>query len=76
MLLVEIKIHPGGDASRAETIRTIAITNVGPSFKHPDFHGYEVTVEHDKGRKTTWFDHRQSDGVEVCVRKALEALAR
>lgn len=83
MLRVTIELVPQGDTDAATTIRTIEIGNIGFEAE-PDVHLYHVRmannergVEHrSQFRKHATFTHARSDGVEVCVKRALEALVR
>lgn len=75
MLRVTIDLVPQGDEGRTRTLRTIEIVNTGVVMTGSEYLA-TMTAHDDATSYHVSFVHRRSDGVEACVRRALEALER
>ena len=72
MLLITVEIHPGGDASRAETLGTMEIANVTGGGSHADYVARFLDDEGDAVVNPIRIKrHERARGFWVLVRKAL-----
>lgn len=83
MLRVTIDVVPLGDETQTRRLRTLKIVNENHEGPDDWYHYSVVELDHEGQKRggarcigRRMFVHRRSDGVEVCVRKALEALGR
>lgn len=71
-LLVTVQLHPGGDRHRAKTLGTVEIANVSELEAIADYRVAALFEGPVVQARVT--GHRRSDGWQVLLRRALEAL--